>query len=328
MTMEMSQSLTVPAQASPAQASYRLSYHGEGGAFFLVLLKNILLTIITLGIYAAWAKTARRKYIWSNIELHGQRFVYTGTGQEIFIAYLKVAGVYLLLFGIPAILQVAVSKEAAAIAQVLFGLTIVFLIPFAIYWSRAYLLSRTQWRGIRFGLVEGAGPFAKTFIGGYLLTLVTLGIYGPFWVNNLQRIMVNNTRLGSEPFLYDGVGKELFWISIKGALLTLVTLGIYGFWLRATLQRYYLEHTRFSGARGRSELTGGFLLKIFLLNLVVTTLTLGLAFPWISTYTLREVLQRIWFEGQVDFAGITQRAGLAGAGGEALADALDVGIGI
>jgi len=313
----------------PVSQSYRFSYQGEGGAFFLLLLKNILLTVITLGIYAAWAKTERRKYIWSNVEIHGQRLKYTGTGKEVFIAYLKLAGFYAVFIGGPFLVGKAISKETAMLVQGLFVLGLMALIPFAMYWARAYVLSRTQWRGIRFGLVEGgAGQYAKTFIGGYLLTLLTLGIYGPFWINNLRRIMTHSTRLGSEPFQYDGVGKDVFWIVFRGVLLSIVTLGIYSFWMQAELQRYFMSHTAFSGARGRSEMTGGFLLKIIALNLIGTTLTLGMAFPWITTYTLREVLQRIAFEGHVDFEAITQRAAVAGAGGEVLADALDVGFGV
>ena len=70
----VAQSAAGLAPSLPAEPqSFRFGFHGEGGAFFLVLLKNVLLTLVTFGIYAAWAKTNRRKYIWSNVEIHGQR---------------------------------------------------------------------------------------------------------------------------------------------------------------------------------------------------------------------------------------------------------------
>src|SRR6266513_1520907 len=84
------------------ETSYRFRYHGDGTAFFILILKNALLTLVTLGIYAAWAKAERRKYIWSNVEFHGQRLEFTGTGWELFKGYLKLIGAYLVLFGIPA----------------------------------------------------------------------------------------------------------------------------------------------------------------------------------------------------------------------------------
>ena len=314
---------------APPGETYQFGYHGDGTEFFVLLLKNIVLTVLTLGIYAAWAKTERRKYIWSHTELHGQRLVYTGTGKEVFIAYLKLLAFYIVFGAVPLVVRRTVSEKAGTVVQVALALVLIFIIPFAIYWSRAYLLSRTHWRGIRFGLArEGTNRYASTFILGYFLTLLTLGFYGPFWTNKLHGIMTSNTRFGSEPFRYDGRGSELFFIMLKGVLLSIITLGIYSFWMQAELSRYYLSHTEFSGARGHSEITGGFLFKVFLLHLFGTTLTLGLAFPWIATYTLREVLTRVSFHGHIDFAAITQRAARADAGGEALADALDVGLGI
>jgi uncharacterized membrane protein YjgN (DUF898 family) len=317
-----------PVPPPPHFESYRLEFRGEGSDFFVLLLKNVVLTILTLGFYSAWARTARRQFIWSNVEIHGQRLVYTGTGAEMFLAYVKVGLVYMAFMGLPALAGLF-STNARAIVQLLVLLPLLLLIPFAVYWSRAYLLSRTTWRGIRFGLSgEGQTSFVKTFLLGYLLSLVTLGLYAPYWNNDMRRILTDNTRFGTEPFRYDGNGRELFWITIKGVLLTLVTLGIYGFWLHAQLQRYYFAHTTFSGARGNFNVTGGTLLKLFLLNLFGTTLTLGLAFPWISVYTARTILTGLSFVGHIDFARIGQAAELGDAEGDALASALDVGLGI
>lgn len=317
-----------PLAATPAtEETYRFGFHGQGGPFFFLLLKNVLLTMITVGIYAPWAKAERRKFLWSNVEIHGQRLVFTGTGYEIFIAYLKLAACYAVAFGVLTLAE-KFSAGVRVGALLLVGIPALILVPYAIYWSRAYLLSRTQWRGIRFGLVAGAGPYARTFVGGYLLTIITLGIYGPFWANNLRRVMTNNTRLGSEPFHYDGVGKEVFWIMLKGMLLSLITLGIYLFWMHAALQRYYLQHTTFNGARGDFQVTGGTFFGLNLLNVLGTTLTLGLAFPWISVHMIRTILAGVSFKGQIDFARISQNAAVTGAGGDVLANALDVGLGI
>jgi uncharacterized membrane protein YjgN (DUF898 family) len=317
-----------PVPLPSAAEVYRFRFHGQGGELFVLLLKNILLTMLTFGIYSAWAKTERRRYTWSHTEVHGNRLVYTGTGNELFVAYLKVCLGYLVLFSIATVVGWIAGKSAQVAVQGLFGFAILGLIPFAVYWSRAYLLSRTQWRGIRFGLVVGAGRYARTFFLGYLATILTLGIYGPFVATELRRQITNNSRFGSQPFHYDGVGREVFWISARGMLLTVCTLGVYYFWWQAELGRYHFAHTCLSGARGRSTLTGGDLFKIFLLNLVVVSLTLGLAFPWVAVWTSRRVLERVSFEGHIDFDAIAQGAAAGAAGGDAMADALDVGLGV
>lgn len=314
--------------ADIAPQSFRFRFHGKGGALFFVIMKNMLLTLVTLGIYMPWAKTARRKFVWSSIELHGQRLSYTGTGKELFYGYLKVAVAYFVLFGVPALAGRA-DKRVGVVLQVVASLAIVFLLPYAIWWSRAYVLSRTHWRGVRFHLTGSAKPYAKTWWRGIPLTLITLGLYTPYLNNRLRMQMTNATHLGTQPFRYDGQGSVLFGIWFKGLLLTIVTLGIYGFWMQANIQRYYVEHTTIDGARGRFTLTGGDFFLLILGSLVGTALTLGIAFPWILCWTLRKVCDGISFEGNVDFARIAATSELAGgAAGEGLADAFGVDLGI
>ena len=306
-------------------ASYRFRFHGTGNTLFLLILKNLLLTLVTCGIYAAWAKTQRRKFVWQNTEFHGQRFLYRGTGEELFMGYLKVAACYALFVLVPMAIQ-QLSVQAALVVQVLFGLALVILIPFAIYWSRAYLLSRTSWRGVSFALEPSAKPFAKVFLGGYLLTLVTLGLYAPIWMNRMHAISINRTSFGNLPFRYDGKDAEVWKLTIKGWLLSLCTLGVYYFWYLGKLTRYQLDHTYLGNARARSTLDGGTLFRLTLVYLFGTTLTLGLAFPWIVCYALEQVLSTMSFEGEIDFARVGKAAARGNAMGDGLADAMDLGL--
>lgn len=313
------------AVASPER--FRFAFHGQGAALFFVIVKNVLLTLVTLGIYAPWAKTARRKFVWSSIEIHGQRLSYTGTGAELFKGYLKVAAAYLIFFGVPTLVKRA-DKNVGTLVQIVATLLIVLVVPFAIWWSRAYLLSRTTWRGVRFRMVGSAKPYAKTFIVGVVLTVLTLGFYSPYLANRLREQMTNATYLGSQPFRYDGKGSELFKIWIKGFLLTIVTLGIYSFWLQANMQRYYMEHTSIDQACGRFTLAGGDFFKLTLGQIFGTALTLGIAFPWILCWTLRKVCDGLSFEGNIDFTQINAAAAHGAAAGDGLADAFGVDLGV
>lgn len=312
-----------PPPAAPAR--YHMAFHGTGGGLFLLILKNVLLTLLSFGVYAAWATTARRKYVWQNLEFHGQRLVYHGTGRELFGGYLKVLAGYALFLGVPALLR-RFSPTLGNIVQLAFAVGVLSLIPFAMYWSRAYLLSRTSWRGVRFSMEPGAGPFARTFIGGYLLTIVTAGLYGPVWLNRLRKISTDRSRFGNQAFHYDGPDLEAWKISIKGMLLSLLTLGLYYFWYAAELARFEIEHTHFQGARARLDVTGWEMCKLTLVYLLGTTFTLGLAFPWLATHVLRFFVERLTFEGTIDFASVIQGSAQGDAAGDGLADALDVGV--
>jgi uncharacterized membrane protein YjgN (DUF898 family) len=312
----------------PSTETFTFAFFGTGMAFFALILKNLVLTLLTVGFYLPWARTERRKYLWQNIEIEGHRLRYHGTGKELFFGYLKVVLAYLVFVGVPLLLGKVAGQAAQAIAQTVLALVLVPLIPYAIWGSRRYLLSRTSWRGVHFRLGNGVAEYAKTLIFGYLLTIVSLGLYGPIWLNKLHRIMVDHTALGTRSFEYRGEDKVAWRIGIKGLVLSVLTLGIYFFWYQAELMRYQLSNTWFDRARGESSLTGGDLLKLTLLQLFGLTLTLGLAFPWIACYSLSFTLARIRFVGPVDFSAVYQAQSPGSAAADGLADALDIGVGL
>ena len=49
-------------------------FTGKGIDFFVLILKNVILTALTLGIYAAWAKVDVFKFFYSHTEFEGERF--------------------------------------------------------------------------------------------------------------------------------------------------------------------------------------------------------------------------------------------------------------
>jgi len=305
----------------------RLAYRGRGADLFFIVIRNLFFTLITLGIYTPWARTVKRQFLWRQVDIDGQRLEYTGTGRELFMGYLKVLAGYLVLFTIPKAVG-HFDRRAGGALQMIAGVLVAVIIPFAIYWSRRYLLGRTRWRGIRFGLSGDAGAYAKLFLKGLLLTIVTLGFYAPVMNNRLYGLIMRNTRYGDASFSYDGADGEAFKIAIKGFFLSLLTLGIYSFWYAASMQRFRLSHTRFSGATGSIDITGGVLLKLVLVNLFGNALSLGLAFPWTTTYTLRTILERVSFAGPIDFSQIAQQPGSGDAAGDMLAGALGVELGL
>ena len=304
---------------------YRFRFFGTGSALFVLILKNVLLTLLSAGVYGAWAKTEQRKFVWQNTEFHGQRFVYHGTGRELFAGYLKLLGGYAVFFGVPALGRLASPKLALGL-QVVFMLAVLGLIPFALYWSRAYLMSRTSWRGVRFSLASDARAFARVFIGGYLLTLITLGFYAPVWTNRVHSFLRNRTSFGDTRFRYDGKDFDAWAIAMKGLFFSLITFGLYYFWYLAEITRFRARHTQFGNARGHSALAGAELLKVGLIYILGTTLTLGLAFPWLACYLMETSLEGLSLEGDIDFTRVRRAAASGNALGDGLADAMDIGL--
>jgi uncharacterized membrane protein YjgN (DUF898 family) len=322
----LASSAAAPVEA-PAQ-KYALRFHGSGTSFCLIFLRNVLFTLLTLGLYLAWAKTERRRYVWQNFEFHGQHFRYTGTGKELFKGYIVVALAYLIFFG-SSHLAGLISAHLKTAVEIALAIAILLAIPSIIYRAHGYLYSRTHWRGIRFGLEPQNGKYTSAFLLGYLFTFLSFGLYLPIMNNRLYQIMTNNTRFGTLEFSYTGEDWKVWRMGVAAFFLSMVTLGFYYPWYLAKLTRYRGRRTRIGpGACLNYQINGHDFLWIFLLSVFGTTLTLGIAFPWITMYSLRYMARRVHVEGSIDFENIEQREGGAGAVADGFADALDIGLGV
>ena len=63
-------------RAEPPLGTHPLSFTGTAGEFFRIWIVNVFLTVITLGIYNAWAKVRTRQYFYANTHLAGHSFDY------------------------------------------------------------------------------------------------------------------------------------------------------------------------------------------------------------------------------------------------------------
>src|SRR5712691_10481567 len=106
---------------TPGSDSFRRPrFHGVGGTLFGIHIVNVLLTLVTLGVYYFWAKTRVRQYLFGQTEIAGDRFAYHGNGKELLLGTLKAA----LIFGLPTLLLNLVRDvfDVHALIKVVAGL--------------------------------------------------------------------------------------------------------------------------------------------------------------------------------------------------------------
>ncbi|MGH7433407.1 MAG: YjgN family protein [Candidatus Methylomirabilales bacterium] len=308
---------------------HTLFFYGKGGSLFGIYIVNMILTILTLGIYYFWGRVKVRNYLLSQTEFAGDRFAYHGTGKEMLMGFLKVLLLFWLpilslfygpeLFGADAMMQFAAKGLGIAI--------ILFFIPVATVGVLRYRMSRTSWRGIRFSFRGRVWDFMKIFLGGWFLTVITLGLYYPFFITRQYAFTASHSYFGNRKFDFDGQGRGLFKSFLLALLLHIPTLGLYWFWFQAKTLRYLSEHTSFGQARLNLTVTGGRLLMLMLGNMLLLVLTLGLGRPWVLVRNARFTCRYLTLEGPLPLAEITQEAQLASATGEGLASFLDLDTG-
>jgi uncharacterized membrane protein YjgN (DUF898 family) len=302
-----------------------MAFHGTGGELFGIYIVNLCLTLVTLGIYRFWARTRVLRYLWSQTTFAGDPFAYHGTGKELWKGWLK-AG---LIFGLPfyALTNTGAVFEGnlplqIGTAMLAYSLTMVF-IPVAMVSTRRYRLSRTSWHGIRFSFRGRVTDFIKLYLGGMLLSVLTLGLYTPIFATRRQAFLVSHAYVGNQAWQFDGRGQDLFACFVRAILLFPVTLGCSWFWYIAARRRYFWNHTVLAAARFQCTVTGGPLLCLTLGNLLLLLCTLGFAWPWVTVRNVRFILRYLTFAGPLDLASIRQEVQPASATGEGLMSFLD-----
>jgi uncharacterized membrane protein YjgN (DUF898 family) len=147
-------------------------FHGNWRAFLPIAVTNLLLTIVTLGIYQFWATT--REFIDDRLE-------WTGKGIELFIGFIMVLILILIpFFAMQAMAQaLALRGHAGWAALLTFAMIgfIFYLTGIARFRGLRYKLSRTYWHGIRGGsndqgFAYGWSHIWKSFCGGLALYLL------------------------------------------------------------------------------------------------------------------------------------------------------------
>jgi uncharacterized membrane protein YjgN (DUF898 family) len=127
-----------------------LRFEGSAGEYFKIWIVNILLTIVTLGLYYPWAKVRDRRYFYTNSSLEGRSFEYHATGKQLFKGYL-IAMALLILY--VTILQI--SPMGSIVVIFVFFLAT----PWIVWRSLKFNLRMTSFSNVRFsfeGLLGGA----------------------------------------------------------------------------------------------------------------------------------------------------------------------------
>jgi uncharacterized membrane protein YjgN (DUF898 family) len=74
-----------------------VAFHGNAQEYFGIWIVNILVSIVTLGVWSAWAKVRTKRYFYGNTEIDTHAFEYHATGYQIFKGRVIAVLVFVLL---------------------------------------------------------------------------------------------------------------------------------------------------------------------------------------------------------------------------------------
>lgn len=130
------------ARKIPGIDEHRVRFTGGGGAYFRLWLANLLLVIVTLGIYTPWARRRRIQYFYRNTQLGPDPLDFVASSSSMAKSFLLVVLVYVLIN--------VMSSQGLNTAVSGITLLIAALVPWLWRSAMRFRLHNTTWRGLRF----------------------------------------------------------------------------------------------------------------------------------------------------------------------------------
>jgi uncharacterized membrane protein YjgN (DUF898 family) len=352
-----------PAASLDPPRSLPFAFDASGGEYFRIWIVNLLLTIVTLGIYSAWAKVRRLRYFYGNTRLDGTAFEYHGRPVAILKGRLIAVGVYGLFY---------ILTQLQPLAAIGFLPLFMFGVPWIIMKSRRFQMHMTSYRGIRFGFDGGYRGALKAYIGWPLLAAITAYLLGGRMIWEQVRYLLGHARYGTEPARFTtgpGPFNRCFLVAMGLSSLLVVVFAVAfellartvraeadpenplahllrpsvagvvlvlflaGFAIAAYYQKSRLNAS-FGGLaigphRVESRLETGPLFVIYLSNFVLIVLTLGLYSPWAKVRQMKYQMTSLAVVARGD---LDQFAAAVGDGtdaiGEEIGDFFDLDFGL
>lgn len=190
-----------------------------------------------------------------------------------------------------------------------------------------YVMTKTEVSNTGHGTLRGSftGTGGQLFVHmlvGYLLTIVTLGIYTPWFICRMLRWGAENFTLTADDgttykLRFEGTGGALFGKFILGAILCIITLYIYMPWFMVDIRKWLYGHTTImknGQEAGKLEFvgTGGSLFGTLIVGAILTVITLYIYFPWFQCK-----LNKYWAENtRIKLHDRTITPDFVGTGGE------------
>lgn len=336
----------------------RFRFTGKGSEYFRIWIVNLILSILTLGIYSAWAKVRRMQYFFRNTRLLDAGFDYHGTPLAILKGRLIGLGLFAAYY---------TSLKFEPLLGLAIGLGLALLMPVLLVFSLRFRLYNSSYRGLRFGFSGSIGEAYVAFLLLPIISLFTLYLLAPFTHQYIKAYQQNNSRFGQSTFTFNaGAGGFylVYFISLmqllliaglfgygayrmfgegmgntpKEQLIVTIFVAVYALMILATLfivpyfisriQNLVWNHTELGAHRFSSDLRVSGLAWVMVSNLILIVLTLGLFKPFADIRMMRYRIEHLALlpGGDID-EFIASAQPQAGAAGTETAELFDIDIG-
>src|SRR6267154_1230750 len=298
------------ANVAGPEKRHPVEFTADTGEYFRIWIVNLALSIVTLGIYSAWAKVRKRRYFYGHTRIDGEAFEYRANPLAILKGRLIAVAAIAVFYGV---------GYFAPLYQWLLWIPLLVGGPWLLVRSLAFNAYNTAYRNVRFRSENHrygttrfeVADFKKPFIGAYA------NAYGLGFVLIAALFGLGFAAMRTKsPLLFPG-GVVLFY----GGLFLLFA------YVRARTTNAIWNAVRIGPLSFESALRARDMIWLYFSNLLAIAFTLGLATPWAVVRAMRYRASKttVIASGRLDgFAeGEAQRVSVAG---EEVAELFDIDI--
>ena len=204
------------AQAAPLESAaidaHPLEFSGRGGEYFRVWIVNVLLSIVTLGLYTPWARRRTVQYFYGHTLVADSPLEFTAPQRKMVTGF-----VLLVLLTLAYNIAVDTGQDTA-VALLLLGGAV--LAPYLWASAMRFRLGNTRWRGLRLRFSASWREVYSAIWPVFAIALVWIGVvFGLRWVAPELAQALD----GATP---DGDEKSSAMPALPPALWALLLLGV------------------------------------------------------------------------------------------------------
>ncbi|WP_035385421.1 YjgN family protein [Ferrimonas futtsuensis] len=286
-------------------------FSGNGGDYFKLWIVNLLLSIVTLGIYSAWAKVRNNQYLLGHTKLEGHSFRYLAKPMQILKGR---------LIAVAVLIAFSVLSQFFPIAGMLFSLALLVATPWLILQGMRFSMRMTAYKNVRFSFEGSYFGLLATFVLLPIVGAFTLYLAMPWVFKKMDQYLYSHTTYGGKRFEVNTSSGSYYKASFAGlglgfvlfiALFTVLGVGegfasfnaegepdfqlipilmfyagafLVSFMVRALYQSIVLNHligeTQIEGVvTFKPEIKTGSYMRMMTINALMLACTLGLAYP-------------------------------------------------
>lgn len=326
-------------------------FHGKTGEFFKIWIVNLMLSIVTLGIYSAWAKVRTRKYFYRNTLLMNSSFDYLADPVKILKGR---------LFALALILIYSLSAAISPTIQAAIMLIFIPLFPWVIIKALRFNLYNSAYRNIRFHFNAEYLKALWVFVGLPVLVALSVGLLYPYFAKERKKFVIDHSSYGSSQFALSATTAQFYKVYLKSlAVIAIILLFIaaiyfvsgpgtmtaeiffpllliiypvlmliYGY-LYTSITNLTFNHTNLYHYQFKSHLQPAKVCWLYFSNMLAILCSLGLLIPWAMIRMARYRVSCLALIADAEInTFISAEAEKADAIAEELGDMLDIDIGL